>query len=282
MTFTEATPALDPLEADAILAALPCAWRADTRVRVVACTASTNTDLRALPAPSQGVDVLLAEHQTAGRGRQGRQWAMPPGNLALSLAAVLPGPLSACTGLALAIGVATAEALHAIGFEAVCLKWPNDLVVMAAAGPRKLGGLLVEADALPDARVRVVIGLGLNLRLPHAVAAALDQPVIDLATLASPATLLPSRNRLAAELLAHWRAALRSFADARLAPFLPRFEALHALAGAEVVVHDGARAWMGRACGLADDGALRVRDGNGALRVLRAGEVKVKVPCRAG
>jgi BirA family biotin operon repressor/biotin-[acetyl-CoA-carboxylase] ligase len=266
------------LLAEAILGALPARWQADTRVRVLAETASTNTDLRAAAAPSAGVEVLLAERQTAGRGRQGRAWASAPGNLALSLAVVLPGPLSACAGLALAIGVATAEALQAAGFAAVRLKWPNDLVAVRDDGLHKLGGLLVEADVLPGGRVRAVIGLGLNLRLPVALAERLDQPVIDLATLGP----LPARNALVAHLVAHWREALAQFAAARLAPFVPRFEALHALAGAEVEVRGSVARWTGRVVGLADDGALRLRDDHGRLRAVHAGDVSLRVPCKAG
>ncbi len=267
----------DRLQAEAIHAALPLRWRADTRVCVLDCVASTNTALREAPPPA-GVTVLLAERQSAGRGRQGRSWTSAPGNLALSLATVLPGPVAACAGLALVVGVATAEALHALGFAAVRLKWPNDLVVANDDTLRKLGGLLVEVDSLPGQRLHAVLGLGLNLRMPADALAALDQPCTELAALGA----LPPRNALVAVLVAQWREALVQFAATGLAPFLPRFEALHALADRTVRVGEGGTAWDGRVCGLAADGALQLRTADGGVHTLHAGELRVRARCAAG
>src|SRR3546814_1171449 len=89
-------------------------------------------------------------------------------------------------------GVAAAEALHALGLDAVRLKWPNDLVVVDGGRPgsspgqvlRKLGGLLVEGSGEHAGPVRAVIGLGLNVRMPDGHGRAIDQPWIDLAAMA--------------------------------------------------------------------------------------------------
>jgi BirA family biotin operon repressor/biotin-[acetyl-CoA-carboxylase] ligase len=245
------------------LASLEIAWSLD----------STNSELLRRETPSQGAVVLLAERQSGGRGRRGRDWASPlAANLYLSLARRFGGGLARLPGLALVAGVASTEALHALGFTDVRLKWPNDLVIADGDGLRKLGGLLVEGGGEAGGPARAVIGLGLNVAMPAAAAAAIDQPWIDLATLVGR---MPSRNALVAALLAHWLPALAQFDQSGLAPFLARHARLDALAGRRVRVHGHDGSDDGVVLGLADDGALRVRTGAGE-RLVHAGEVSVR------
>src|SRR5690606_23608910 len=140
-------------------------------------------------------------------------------------------------GLSLVAGVASAEALHALGFGAVRLKWPNDLVVAEGEcvhGLRKLGGLLVEGGGEAGGPARAVIGLGLNVAMPESTAADIGQPWTDLPSLAGGQA--PSRNAVVAALLSHWRPALDLFDEVGLATFLERYAPLDALAGREVLV----------------------------------------------
>ena len=114
--------------------------------------------------------LLVAEHQTAGRGRQGRVWQAAPGaSLTFSLA--LPLAPSDWSGLSLAVGVALANALDPLADGApprIGVKWPNDLWLVDDAGPgRKLGGILIETVAAGTRRL-AVIGVGLNV-LPLAI-----------------------------------------------------------------------------------------------------------------
>jgi len=131
-------------------------WR---QLDVVAETGSTNADLIARAASGTDIDgsVLLAEHQTAGRGRHGRQWSAPPrAQVALSIGVAGSSvPRSGWGWLPLATGVAVADALS--GVE-IGLKWPND--VLANGG--KLAGILAEVAASASA---IVLGLGLNVTL---------------------------------------------------------------------------------------------------------------------
>lgn len=268
---------LDLLDSDAIAAALPVAARARTASLQIAWSIdSTNSELlRHASAADGAATVLLAERQTGGRGRRGREWASPlAAHLYLSLSRSFAGGLGRLGGLSLVAGIATVEALHALGFDAVRLKWPNDLVVIAADGVRKLGGLLVEGGGEHAGPVRAVIGLGLNVRMPERFAARIDQPWIDLAQLSGGAP--PSRNRLASAVLARWLPALDEFDAAGLAPFLPRYAALDALAMQPVTVHGEGTTHAGIALGLADDGALRVRFDDGEERRLHSGEVSVR------
>jgi BirA family biotin operon repressor/biotin-[acetyl-CoA-carboxylase] ligase len=189
-------------------------------------------------------------------------------HLYLSLSRQFSGGLARLGGLSLVAGVAAAEALHEAGYAGVGLKWPNDLVV----GGKKLGGLLVEGGGEHAGPVRAVIGIGLNVRMPDALAGTLDQPWIDLLRMAdSP----PSRNALAARLLTHLLPALDQFDAEGLAPFLARYARFDALAGRDVVVHLAGASQNGIASGIAEDGALRVRIDD-RERVFHAGEVSVR------
>src|SRR5690606_35740726 len=183
---------LDPAQRGA-LASLEVAWSLD----------STNSELLRRQTPETGAAVLLAERQSGGRGRRGRSWASPlAANIYLSLPRRFGGGLARLPGLSLVAGVASAEALHALGFGAVRLKWPNDLVVADPGhGLRKLGGLLVEGGGEAGGPARAVIGLGLNVAMPDGTAADIGQPWTDLASLAGGQA--PSRNAVVAALLSH-------------------------------------------------------------------------------
>ena len=258
------------LDREAILAALPAAARAGLADLEVAWTLeSTNTELLARPVPLAGAAVLLAERQTGGRGRRGRQWASPlASHVYLSLSRGFGGGLAQLAGLSLAVGVAAAEALRADGFGSVGLKWPNDLL----DADRKLGGLLIEGGGELGGPARAVIGLGVNVHMPAAFAIDIGQPWVDLDTLAGAPV---SRNRVVAALLAHLLPALEQFEREGLAPFLSRYAALDVLAGRRVRVEEAGHWREGVALGLAVDGALRVRTDEGE-RSFHAGEVSVR------
>ncbi|GAB1406853.1 bifunctional biotin--[acetyl-CoA-carboxylase] ligase/biotin operon repressor BirA [Thermomonas brevis] len=266
---------LDLLDADAILQALPAAVRAGTaRLEVAWSLASTNSALLDADTPPRGCAVLLAERQTGGRGRRGRAWASPlAAHVYLSVARRFEGGLARLGGLSLVAGVACCEALHALGCPQVGLKWPNDLVVADAAGLRKLGGVLVEGAGETAGAARAVIGIGLNVRMPAAVAAGIDQPWIDLAALGNAP---PSRNTVVARLLERLLPALDDFDAGGLAAFLPRHAAHDVLAGRAVRVHEAATTWDATALGIAEDGALRVRSADGGERRVHAGDVSVR------
>jgi len=260
---------LDLLDGERIRERLP----ADVVAGLDACevvweTDSTNAELLRRAATAR-LQVLVAERQTAGRGRRGRSWTSPlAAHLYLSLQRRFDGGVAALAGLSIAVGVATAEALRTLGFAAVGLKWPNDLVVR----DRKLGGILIEFGGEDAGVVRAVIGIGINVRMPAAAAAHIDQPWIDLQALGTP---LPSRDALAAEVIAAQARALDLFAESGLAPFLSRWRALDALGGRSVEVIAGVRREPGIALGIDDRGALRVRHADGE-RDYHSAEISVR------
>ena len=225
---------------------------------------STNAELLRRGAAQPDLALLAADAQSAGRGRRGRAWHSPPGaQLILSLYLRLEGGVRDAGGLSLVVGIAAAEALHALGASPVRLKWPNDLV---AAG-RKLGGVLIEASS-----AGAVIGIGINLQLPDSAAAAIDQPWTDLARLGVPAT----RDQVAAALLARLLPLLERFRAAGLdADLRARWETLDAFAGDQVRLDAGAVQHEGRMLGLAPDGALRLATAAGE-RCFHSGEVSLR------
>lgn len=266
---------IDTFDATSLLSRLDDATRdAFASIEIVDSIDSTNSELLRRRTPDRGIVALFADSQLSGRGRQGRPWTSPPGaNLYCSFARRFSAPLARLGGLSLAVGVATAEAMRALGASRVNVKWPNDLVVDDDdGGLRKLGGILIEGG-LQDGAVRAVIGIGLNLRMPAEAAGTIDQPWTDLQAQVDGGA--PTRDAVAAALLASLVDALALFDTEGLAPFLPRFDALDALRDAELDAVLADRTVTGLASGIADDGALWLRTAEG-MRSLHAGEVRVR------
>jgi BirA family transcriptional regulator, biotin operon repressor / biotin---[acetyl-CoA-carboxylase] ligase len=135
----------------------------------VESTGSTNADL--LAAAAEGAPdgtVLVAEHQTAGRGRLNRSWEAPPGSSLLCSVLVRPVlPVGQLPLVALAAAVAAADACEAVAGVAARVKWPNDLVVdVAGVGERKVAGVLSESSLRGDQAAALVVGMGLNVNWP--------------------------------------------------------------------------------------------------------------------
>jgi len=269
---------LELLSGEAVLARLSARVRAAIgRLEIAWSIDSTNSELLRRPG-SERTEILLAERQTGGRGRRGRVWASPlAAHLYLSLARGFGGGLGRLGGLSLAAGVAVGEALHSIAFGSVRLKWPNDIVVVGPDGFRKLGGLLIEGSGEHAGPARAVVGLGLNVRMPEAAARDIEQPWCDLTSLSAQlGRAAPTRNETAAAVLEHLLPALDLFDAEGLAPFLPRYAALDALAGQPVTLHSPTSAQTGTALGVAEDGALRLRLEDGREQRVHAGEVSVR------
>lgn len=235
---------------------------------------STNSALLARGLPPAGqFDFLTAEYQSAGRGRRGRNWLAPPGGaVCLSWAWHFAGLAANLGALSLAVGVASLRALAALGIQGVQLKWPNDLTT--ARG--KLGGILIEMRTEAAGPVQVVVGLGLNVALGQQARDEIRQQgnaATDLAELAG--AQLPTREPIVAALLEHGITAMEEFARSGLATFAAEYRAADALAGRAVQVLGGNDPISGNACGIDDDGALKVEQGGRIHRII-AGEISVR------
>lgn len=236
-------------------------------VEVVPETGSTNADLLARAATLRGPALLVAERQSAGRGRAGRSWLSADGSLTFSLAWRFDGPLQQLAGLPLAVGVALAETLGELGVP-VQLKWPNDLLRDGA----KLAGILIETQAADDGGVWAVIGVGLNLVMPDELEARIGRPVA-----AAPWLAQMEREVLMATLLDRLALVLRTFAQAGFAAFSGRWNRLHAWQGRQVEIVDGACVLQrGTAAGVDDSGHLLLDSADGRIAIV-AGDVSLRV-----
>ena len=231
---------------------------------------STSSELQRREPQLPSGSVILAERQTAGRGRRGRKWLAPPAmGLTFSLLWRFQKGFAALAGLSLVVGIALAETLHAMGAHAVALKWPNDV----QHDGRKLAGILVELGGDFLGPCFAVIGMGLNLWLPQEVRVQAGQPVADMVD-ACDGTV-PDRNQLVGALLAALAEALDLFAREGFSPFQARYAELDALVGRELTVQKDSESFRVLACGVDSRGALRVRRGKDAL-VLDSAEVSVR------
>ena len=268
-------PGVGALIPERIEALLPPALRVHVESLQVEWTLeSTNTRLlESFPPAAGAAAILLAEHQTGGRGRRGRSWIAPPGGaLCLSVAwqyADLPADLSA---LSLVVGLAAVQALDELGVRNVRLKWPNDLVTPAG----KLGGILIEMRAEAGGPVHLVVGVGLNIMLDEAARAAVaatGNVADDVQSQRHPA---PDRNAIVAEFLKHLLPSLQDFPRSGLMPHLPRWSEYDALHGREVRIENLGEITRGVARGIDAHGALLLET-PGGVRSFISGEVSVRV-----
>jgi BirA family biotin operon repressor/biotin-[acetyl-CoA-carboxylase] ligase len=241
---------------------------AGVAVEVVAETGSTNADLLAR-APGLDAPVLLvAEHQTAGRGRAGRSWLSAPGHsLTFSLAWKFEGGVQKLTGLPLAVGTALAETLGRLG-QPVQLKWPNDVL----KDGDKLAGILVETASASDGGVWTVIGIGLNLAMPDELEQQIGRSVAAVPWLARM-----ERDTLLAAILDGLAEALRLFDKSGFAAFSARWNLLHGWQGQLVTILDrGEVLHEGLAAGVDDAGRLLLDTESGRMAIV-AGDVSLRI-----
>lgn len=213
---------------------------------------------------------LAVELQTGGRGRRGRAWhASLGGSLTFSLLWRFNQGASYLSGLSLAVGVALMRALHQAGISSARLKWPNDVL----HENRKLAGILIELQGDMLGPSAAVIGIGLNVKLSDQARENIDQAAIDLASLAAD---LPSRNQLLALILDHLSDVLQQFETQGFVALREEWSRHHAYHQQPVrmLMPDGST-HHGIVSGVADDGALLVRDQDGERR-FTSGEVSMR------
>lgn len=191
---------------------------------------STNSYLLTRTQEPAGL-VCLAEQQTQGRGRRGKQWHSVYGkNIALSLLWHFPDGATSLAGLSLVIGIAVANVLERYGIHDVALKWPNDLVYHT----HKLGGILIELSGDAAGPCQAIIGIGLNLDLQQTTAPDIKQAWTDIRTITGTK---PQRNRLIGLILRELLTLLPLFTQNGFAAFLERWQQLDALYKQEITLY---------------------------------------------
>ena len=243
------------------------------RFAIIALDACDSTSSELLRRADQGAPagtVVVADRQTAGRGRRGRTWlSAPAASLTFSLLWRFSGPPARLSGLSLAVGVALARGLESLGARGIRLKWPNDVLLAAAGGFAKLAGILVEL-ATDRQGTLAVIGVGLNLQAPRD---DLPQPATGLDQALMP---LPDRHRVLAAILRELGLVLEAFAVDGFSGAKMDWQQRHAWQGLAVrLVADDGMALDGICEGVDDDGALLLATTAGVRRIL-SGDVSLR------
>ncbi len=216
--------------------------------------------------------VCLAEFQTAGRGRAGRDWISPFGtNIYLSLLWRFESGVASISGLSLAIGVAVMRALNRYRVAGIGLKWPNDIFY----NDRKLGGILVEVRGDILGPCTVVVGLGLNGQVPSGAGSLISQPWVDLEQILGSAR--PERNVLVAQLLNEIFPIISKFDEIGIEAYLPEWRDWDCMAGREVSLTLGSQKIRGRVEGIDDQGMIILQTGIESRQSFASGEVSLHI-----
>ena len=226
---------------------------------------STNTELARLASEgaAEGVSVV-ADEQTAGRGRLQRAWSSPKGaGLYFSILLRPTIPQNYWPLLTFMAAIAVGDALREVAGVETDIKWPNDLL----SGERKICGILAEVIDTPSGRA-VILGIGINLTQN-----AFPPELENVATSVSEASGRPADRELVLaallEALSRWYALLDQPAQIVDAWSNRSSYAI----GKLVQVSNGDDVWQGTTCGVESDGALRLRTSSGEIKLVRAGDV---------
>jgi len=233
---------------------------------------STNAEaVRHLASGAVPPFLVIAEQQTAGRGRRGRSWASPFGeNLYYSLVLRVSGGMRQLEGLSLVVGLALLQALREAGIKDAGLKWPNDLLV----GGRKIAGILLELSGDPADVCHVVIGIGVNINMRNAPQGeAIGQPWTSMRQVLGRQV---DRNRFVTALSSQLERYLQLHQAQGFASLRELWEASHLWQGRMVELAAGAQAIHGRVLGVDDTGALRL-EVDGQEKVFSGGELSLRL-----
>jgi len=251
----------DELKAKSVLFNLEILDQADSTNRVL---------LQKSTLGAERGSCVIAELQTAGRGRRGRNWhAGLGGGLTFSVLWRFEQGASFLSGLSLAVGVALIRALRVVGLRDAMLKWPNDVLYQN----RKLAGILIEMQGDVAGPCAVVIGIGLNLKLEQAVLEQIDQPAVDLYSAIQP---MPQRNQVLAIILSNLADVLVEFELAGFSKLRHEWKNYHVHQEKPVqLLLPGGATVEGSVLDVAEDGALLLETENGLSRYT-SGEVSLR------
>ncbi|MBF8780173.1 bifunctional biotin--[acetyl-CoA-carboxylase] ligase/biotin operon repressor BirA [Pseudomonas fulva] len=212
--------------------------------------------------------LVLAERQSAGRGRRGRHWISPFGeNLYYSLVLRIDGGMRQLEGLSLVVGLAVMRVLQALGVSHAGLKWPNDVLV----GQRKIAGILLELVGDPADVCHVVLGIGINVNMQHN-----DQVDQQWTSMKREASMTVDRNRLVAMLNQQLRHELERHRRYGFAAFQEEWEQANLWQDQAVTLIAGSNRIDGIVLGVDGQGGLRL-DIDGVEKSFSGGELSLRL-----
>jgi BirA family transcriptional regulator, biotin operon repressor / biotin---[acetyl-CoA-carboxylase] ligase len=237
--------------------------------------ASTNSELLGLAQQGGGHKcVLAAEWQSGGRGRRGRTWFSSLGSgLTFSLLWRFNRPLTALSGLSLAIGVALVRCLRGMGLTDAQVRWPNDILVPGG----KLAGILIETHGDMLSAATAVIGIGINVRPLAKTAEPAEYAAVAIEEVLARHC---DRNALLLALLGELDTVLTVFDQQGFAPFRDEWQSLHVWQGKPVQVLGAGAPLEGVALGVDAEGVLQLATAGG-VRAVHSGEVSLRAGAAA-
>ncbi|MBO9492458.1 bifunctional biotin--[acetyl-CoA-carboxylase] ligase/biotin operon repressor BirA [Endozoicomonas sp. G2_1] len=213
--------------------------------------------------------VCLAEYQSAGRGRRGRQWISPfASNIYLSMYWHLEQGMSEAMGLNIVSALAISDAINELYQLDVQLKWPNDVYING----KKLAGILIDLEGQPLEDCHCVIGIGVNVAMPESQAQQIDQPWADLSS--SVASNI-NRNQLAATLIKRLSTRLQQHKEQGLETMLEAWHQRDMYLDQEVKIITGSKETIGISRGINQQGALLLLQGQ-KVTPIYGGEVSLR------
>jgi BirA family biotin operon repressor/biotin-[acetyl-CoA-carboxylase] ligase len=235
------------------------------------CDSTNAVAFRLALNSAQEGEVVVAESQTAGKGRMGRQWESPPGvNIYLSIILRPPFPPNKMPLITLMTAVACAEAINEVTGLLPAIKWPNDLLLNG----KKLGGILTEADMEMDRINFVIVGIGINVNMPRS---SFPPAIRDTATsLREALGRETSRIALIQALLRKFELWYKRFGEGEADAVRGRWEELSQIRGKEVEIAFMGETVRGKALEIDADGVLLVQEAGGEVRRIVAGDVQFR------
>ncbi|MGS8098712.1 bifunctional biotin--[acetyl-CoA-carboxylase] ligase/biotin operon repressor BirA [Providencia sp. PROV_01] len=245
----------------------------DVNIIVEPVIDSTNQYMLERIAELKSGDTCLAEYQSAGRGRRGRQWISPFGcNLYLSMYWRLEQGPAAAVGLSLVVGIVIAEVLNRISQEKVKVKWPNDLYM----NDKKLAGILVELTGKTGDAAHIIIGVGINIGMNNNNIESSKSITQEWSSLRDEVENI-ERNELSANIIKSLRESLVIFEHEGLKPFLERWFKLDNFLNRHVKLLIGNDVISGIERGVNDQGALLLQKNNGEIIPYIGGEISLRL-----
>lgn len=209
--------------------------------------------------------IYISDHQSAGRGRQAKQWLTPLGqSIALSINHKFNCALKNLSGLNIVIGVALIKTAQKIGNAHLSLKWPND--VLGTEG--KVAGILIEASG-NNQQSKATIGIGINWQLRDSLLRTIDQPCMNIDVAQS------SRTDFIASLILEIETQLQEFNAHRLKNIQPLWNQFDAYSNKDINITQGTQSHQAQYIGIDQNGCLEIQT-NGSIKTLASGEVSIR------
>jgi BirA family biotin operon repressor/biotin-[acetyl-CoA-carboxylase] ligase len=231
---------------------------------------STNTEAMVKASTHYSTYLVLAEHQSRGKGRRGRTWVSPFGhNLYMSLLWTFTGGVGELEGLSLVCALAVLRTLNKLSYTGMRVKWPNDVLFNG----KKLAGILLEVNGDMSGPCKLVIGIGLNIDMPVSAGRVIDQPFSDLRSVNGQ---VQDRNLVASVLVSELVLMIREFEVSGFKPFMSEWAVADAYHGLDIEVISPLYSQIGVCAGVDQSGRLLLDTMEGR-KVVSSGEVTPSV-----